>query len=223
VAQQQLSLWGHDEPALDLSFGKVQRRILPRGAWLEYVPGWLSGHATLFETLLHSLAWRSGEEMMYERMVQVPRMFASLADDGPSIPTIEQMRNALSSRYRSEFSRVGLALYRDGRDSVALHGDRVAREMHSALVATVSVGAPRRFLLRPHGGGSSIAYNLGWGDLLVMGGTCQRTWQHGIPKVAHAAPRIAIMFRPDWSLPPQPRTRTTDTTRDPRDPTNLRR
>jgi alkylated DNA repair dioxygenase AlkB len=61
------------------------------------------------------------------------------------------------------------------------------------------VGGQRRFLLRPYGGGHSIALNLGWGDLLVMGGTCQRTWQHCLPKVAHAEPRIAIMFRPSWA------------------------
>ena len=83
--------------------------------------------------------------------------------------------------------------------SVAFHGDYVAREMDRALVATVSVGAPRRFLMRPTGGGKSIALTLGWGDLLVMGGTCQRTWQHAIPKVKHALPRIAIMFRPVWT------------------------
>lgn len=174
---------------------------------MDYAPGWLSGHATLFESLLHGMNWRSGEELMYERLVRVPRVFASVPEDGPGHPLLETMRRAVSARYRTEFTRVGLALYRDGRDSVAFHGDRVAREMHSALVATVSVGTPRRFLLRPHGGGDSIAYNLGWGDLLVMGGTCQRTWQHGIPKLAHAQPRIAIMFRPNWSLPPQPRTR----------------
>ena len=70
--------------------------------------------------------------------------------------------------------------------------------MDRALVATVSVGAPRRFLMRPHGGGRSVSLSLGWGDLLVMGGTCQRTWQHAIPKVKSALPRIAIMFRPSW-------------------------
>jgi alkylated DNA repair dioxygenase AlkB len=108
------------------------------------------------------------------------------------------MRRALDRRYATAFERISLAYYRDGRDSVAWHGDYVARRMETALVATVSVGAPRRFLLRPHGGGRSIAYSIGWGDLIVMGGTCQRTWQHSVPKVARAEPRIAIMFRPIW-------------------------
>jgi alkylated DNA repair dioxygenase AlkB len=104
----------------------------------------------------------------------------------------------LSGRYGEDFARIGLGYYRDGRDSVAFHGDYVARELPSALVASVSTGAPRRFLLRPSGGGASRALTLGWGDLLVMGGTCQRTWQHAVPKCSRALPRIAILFRPVW-------------------------
>jgi alkylated DNA repair dioxygenase AlkB len=207
VPHDQLSLLGRDEPAFDARFTKLRRLPLAQEAWIEYVPGWLSGHATLFETLRNSMHWRAAEDVMYERTVQVPRLFAALPEDGPGHPLLEEMRCALSQRYRSEFTRTGLALYRDGRDSVAFHGDRVARQMPSALVATVSLGAPRRLLLRPYGGGRSLSFNLGWGDLFVMGGSCQRTWQHGIPKVAHAQPRIAIMFRPNWSLPPQPRSK----------------
>jgi alkylated DNA repair dioxygenase AlkB len=108
------------------------------------------------------------------------------------------MRAALDARYGTSFERLGLALYRDGEDSVAWHGDRIARRMPEALVATVSLGAPRRFLVRPTGGGASHAWKLGWGDLLVMGGSAQRTHQHCIPKVAHAEPRITVMFRPVW-------------------------
>jgi alkylated DNA repair dioxygenase AlkB len=109
------------------------------------------------------------------------------------------MRRALSARYQETFVRVSFAYYRDGNDSVAWHGDTTARDLPEALVATVSLGQPRRFLLRPTEGGSSIAFPLGGGDLLVMGGTCQRTWRHAIPKVAEAGPRIAVMFRPIWA------------------------
>jgi alkylated DNA repair dioxygenase AlkB len=113
---------------------------------------------------------------------------------------VEDMRRALSEHYGEELVRTTAALYRDGKDSVAFHGDTTARNMLRALVATVSLGQPRRFLLKPAEGGSSITYQLGLGDLIVMGGTCQRTWRHGIPKTAHVAgPRIAIMFRPAWS------------------------
>ena len=81
------------------------------------------------------------------------------------------------------------------------HGDRIGRERDDTIVAIVSFGAPRRFLLRPAGGGASRAFDLGWGDLLVMGGTCQRTWEHAVPKMASAAPRLSVQFRPEPTDP----------------------
>jgi alkylated DNA repair dioxygenase AlkB len=105
------------------------------------------------------------------------------------------MAAALSERYGVEFTQVGANLYRDGADSVAWHGDRVARELPEAVVALVSLGAPRPFRLRPTGGGASVGYVPGPGDLLVMGGSCQRTWQHAVPKMRVAAPRMSVQFR----------------------------
>jgi alkylated DNA repair dioxygenase AlkB len=90
---------------------------------------------------------------------------------------------------------VSAGWYRDGNDSVAFHGDRIARERAEAVVATVSLGGARRFLIRPKSGGESRSFSLGHGDLVVMGGSCQRTWEHGIPKSKSAEPRIALMFR----------------------------
>ena len=132
---------------------------------------------------------------MYDKIVEVPRLLASVTDQA----LVTEMRDALSARYGEQFVYTTAALYRDGNDSVAFHGDTTARNMIEALVATVSLGAPRRFMLRPTEGGASIALPLGRGDLVVMGGTCQRTWRHGIPKVASAGPRIALMFRPAWA------------------------
>jgi alkylated DNA repair dioxygenase AlkB len=194
----QASLFGNEEPRCDASFASMRRIELGQGAWLDMARGWLSGHARLLDALVRDTRWRSEERMMYDRMVDVPRLYAVLPDDGPGHPVIEEMREALDRRYETAFVRTTLALYRDGRDSVAWHGDQIARRMESALVATVSIGEPRRFSLRPYGGGRSVAHSLGWGDLVVMGGTCQRTFQHSVPKVAHAEPRIAIMFRPKW-------------------------
>ena len=203
--RQQLSLLGHERPALDAKFATLNRVELARSAWVDYAPGWVEGHATLFDELARTIAWRAGEDVMYDRVVQVPRLFAVLPADGPLHPLIAPMQDALRVRYGEVFSRVSLALYRDGRDSVAWHGDRVARTLPSAYVATISLGAPRRFLMRPFGGWTPLAYNLGWGDLLVMGGSCQRTWQHCVPKVRQAQPRIALMLRPVWEdQPAQP-------------------
>jgi alkylated DNA repair dioxygenase AlkB len=194
----QQSLFGGGVPDVDESFTGMQRRQLDGGAWIEYHPGWVSGQETLFDLLASGTEWHRQRREMYDKTVDVPRLVASLPADGPGHPVLEKMRRALSLRYGEDFLRTGLALYRDGNDSVAWHGDYVARELPGAVVATVSLGQPRRFLLRPKGGGRSIAYQLGFGDVIVMGGTCQRTWQHAIPKVAHAGPRLVVMFRPVW-------------------------
>jgi alkylated DNA repair dioxygenase AlkB len=198
---EQLTLLGRDEVACDERFRKLRRVELAQGAWVEYAQAWLSGHAALFEKLAGEIAWQTSEQHIYERTVTTPRLVASLSE--AALPgAVERMRAALSARYASDFSRVSLALYRDGRDSVAFHGDRIARELPDALVATVSLGAPRRLWLRPRPSAGTLEraaplrFMLGWGDLFVMGGSCQRTWLHGIPKVAQAGPRIALMFRP---------------------------
>jgi alkylated DNA repair dioxygenase AlkB len=199
VVNGQLTLLGSETPSFDASFRGLTRIPLANDAWLESLPGWLRGHREVFDTLVRTTAWRHERRVMYERELDVPRLYGVLPDDGPGHALIEPMRRALSERYATSFDRVTVALYRDGRDSVAWHGDYVARRMDDALVASVSVGAPRRFLLRPkEGGGRSMSMTLGWGDLLVMGGTCQRTWQHSVPKVVSAPPRVVIMFRPVW-------------------------
>lgn len=193
---RQLDLFAAPTIGFDAAFSSLVRRALPHGAWVDYAPAWVSGHDALFEQLERSLTWRTESRKMYDRMVDTPRLLARVPKDG----VVEEMRRVLSARYGEEFVRTTAALYRSGDDSVAFHGDTTARDMVTALVATVSLGQPRRFLLKPTEGGASIAYQLGRGDLIVMGGTCQRTWRHGIPKVAHApGPRIALMFRPSWS------------------------
>ncbi len=196
----QPSLFGGGEPAFDPGFGELRRTELTDGAWIDHQPGWLRGHQTLFDALVDEVDWEQARRPMYERMVDVPRLTGSLPEPGaiPSLAVVADMADALGDRYSIELTRVGVALYRDGNDSVAWHGDQIARELPTALVATVSVGEPRKFCLRPKGGGRSIRRWLGHGDLVVMGGTCQRTWDHGVPKVAAAGPRIAIMFRPVW-------------------------
>ena len=196
---RQLELFAPGAPAFDAGFSALRRTELSHGAWVDHVPGWVSGHDALFDELEQGLSWRRETMQMYDKTVEVPRLLAKVPIDGPGQPLIDEMRKSISSRYGEEFVFTTAALYRDGNDSVAFHGDTTARNMIEALVATVSLGSPRRFMLRPAEGGASIAMPLGRGDLVVMGGTCQRTWRHGIPKVAHAGPRIALMFRPKWA------------------------
>ena len=182
----------------DRTFSRLERVQLDETAWLDVAPGWVSGSDTLFRTLVETLPWAQRTRHLYEQERIEPRLTASWhADRGtPLEPAIlEDMRAGLSGRYGVQFDSAGFNLYRDGRDSVAWHRDAIPRRIHQPIVALVSVGEPRRFLLRPRGGGTSRPFMLGHGDLLVTGGEAQRTWEHAVPKVARAGPRISIAFR----------------------------
>jgi len=198
----QPSLLGGGPPSVDpTALERIQRTALDESAWVEYLPGWVVGHEALYAELCASTTWRAERRPMYDRVVDVPRLLAQLPEDGPGHPVLEEIRALLAARYATTFPRLSLGYYRDGRDSVAYHGDTTARDLPEAIVATVSLGEPRRFLLRPRDGGRARTFALGWGDLIVMGGACQRTWRHAVPKVAHAGPRIAVMYRPIWEAP----------------------
>jgi alkylated DNA repair dioxygenase AlkB len=181
----------------------VTRRVLGRGAWVDLLPGWLSGADALFDALLEHVPWQAERRQMYERVVDVPRLLCFYGEGDPlPHPTLVRAREALDDHYRAElgepFTTAGLCLYRDGRDSVAWHGDTIGRgRMEDTMVAIVSLGSPRHLMLRPRGGGATLKQQLGHGDLIVMGGSCQRTWEHAIPKTSRpVGPRISIQFRP---------------------------
>jgi len=180
----------------------VEREVLGRGSWVERRRGWLAGADDLYDELLASQRWHESRRRMYDRVVDVPRALSSVPDDGPGHPVLDDMAAALARRYHRDLSRVTLAHYRDGRDSVAFHGDRLGRHRVDSVVAVVSLGGPRRFLVRRRGGGPSRGWTLGSGDLLVMGGRMQADFEHAVPKMARAAPRMAVMFRSAAVVPP---------------------
>lgn len=198
----QPSLFGGetDAPSVDGRFAGCRRVELGDGAWLEVVRGWLRGADVLFERVLAGTPWRGHTVRMYDRVLPEPRLTQRWVLDPRSPPELPdpllaRMAELLSARYQVRFTQVGANLYRDGADSVAWHGDRVARELPSATVALVSLGAVRPFRLRPTGGGRSVGLLPGPGDLLVLGGSCQRTWQHCVPKTHGVGPRISVQFR----------------------------
>jgi alkylated DNA repair dioxygenase AlkB len=192
----QPSLLGGDAPQIDPSLSALTRHDLGSGAWYDALPGWVTGADALFGALVDGAPWAAHERPMYDRVVAEPRLTTRAWDDPPD--PLPAMADALSAHYDCDLTTVSANLYRDGRDSVAWHGDRVGRRRAHTIVAIVSLGAARRFLLRPVGGGRSIRLAPGSGDLLVLGGTCQRTWQHSVPKCASAGPRISIMFREEY-------------------------
>jgi len=189
----QPSLFGESEPVPDTGFAGMERLDLDPESWLDYAPGWLVGDARLYDFLVETVGWEQPEVRMYEKLVKTPRLIGRV--DPGSHPVLVEMVGLLSDRYQTVMDQVSAGWYRTGADSVAWHGDRIARERPRSMVATVSLGGPRRFLIRPKGGGESTGFDLGRGDLVVMGGACQRLWEHTIPKSASAPPRIALMFR----------------------------
>ncbi|MFS4104420.1 alpha-ketoglutarate-dependent dioxygenase AlkB family protein [Streptomyces sp. PD-S100-1] len=186
------------------SLAGLRRTELGLGAWIDVLPGWLTGADELFEQLAAEVPWRAEQRKMYDNVVSVPRLLAFYAAGTPlPHPVLAEARETLSAHYGGElgepFTTAGLCYYRDGRDSVAWHGDRTGRgAREDTMVAILSVGAPRDLLLRPaHGGGTTVRRPLGHGDLIVMGGSCQRTFEHCVPKSARVTePRISIQFRP---------------------------
>ncbi len=193
----------------------LKRTALTEGAWVEVLPGWMTGADDVFERLLETVPWRAERRPMYDRVVAVPRLlsFYGAGEQLPD-PALADAMAALDEHYRpvlgEPLSTAGLCLYRDGADSVAWHGDNSGRRVEETIVAILSLGNPRIMTLRgvpggrppgpalrPVAGGETRRYLLGHGDLLVMGGTCQRTWQHAIPKSANVfGPRISVQFRP---------------------------
>jgi alkylated DNA repair dioxygenase AlkB len=181
----------------------LRRTHLARGAWIDVRPGWIAGADALFGRLIDAVPWRAERRQMYDRVVDVPRLLCFYGE-GQQLPdpALEEARQALDTRYAAElgepFRTAGLCLYRDGRDSVTWHGDTIGRgSISDTMVAIISLGAPRALMLRPRGGGAALRHDLGHGDLLVMGGSCQRAWEHAVPKTARpAGPRISVQFRP---------------------------
>jgi alkylated DNA repair dioxygenase AlkB len=168
----QLSLLGRESPSLAPTPRKLMRTELDACCWVEQEPGFVEGHVQLFAELETCVAFREERRMMYEREVDVPRLVAHATIDAH--PLLAAIAARLRARYAAPITELGLALYRHGQDSVAWHRDRMRRDV---------------------GGGASRSFQVGLGDLFVMGGYCQRDWEHHIPKVSHAAPRMSLMFR----------------------------
>jgi alkylated DNA repair dioxygenase AlkB len=184
------------------SLAAARRTPLAHGAWVDVRPNWVTRPDDVFAALVTDVPWREERRRMWDRVVDVPRLVHTYAG-GEALPhpVLDEAREALSTHYAPElgepFVSAGCCYYRDGNDSVAWHGDRIGRgRTHDTMVAIMSFGDPRRLVLRPRTGGRSIAFTMSHGDLLVMGGSCQRTWDHAVPKVGHAGPRVSVQLRP---------------------------
>jgi alkylated DNA repair dioxygenase AlkB len=199
------SLFDGGEPAVERDFPGLRRIALDERSWVDSAPGWLHGSDELFAELHRTGRFSQRTVRMWERTVPEPRLTAGWSTEvaGDDVPaSLREVASALSDRYDVAFDRIWVNLYRDGRDSVAWHGDRNQHTHTNPLVATVSLGARRRFLLRPRGGRTAVELHPGHGDLVVMGGACQHEWEHTVPKEAGAVgPRMSITLRHSAQLP----------------------
>ena len=194
----QRTLFGATTSAFDSDFKSLVRTELDEESWIDFAPGWLSGSDQLFEQILTTRNWRQRKRWMYEKEVLEPRLtdYWNLGLGQKLEPALlEEIRLSLSARYEVDFDSLGFNFYRNGDDAVAWHGDKIRKEIAEPIVALISLGSRRRFLLRPKEGGKSRVYLLGHGDLFVTGGKTQRNWQHSVPRVASAGPRISMAFR----------------------------
>jgi alkylated DNA repair dioxygenase AlkB len=199
------SLLARGDPGVDPSFSRLTRIELSPASWIDVAPEWLRAPDVVFEHLVSALPWCQHRRPMFDQIVDEPRLTAHLGPGDPvPAPVIDEIRSALADRYGEALDTTGFNYYRDGHDSVAWHGDRIGRNRTEALVAIVSVGRRRPFRVRPKGGGPAQRFALGDGDLLVMGGACQREFQHCVPKVAAAEPRISITYRTGNGYPAAP-------------------
>jgi alkylated DNA repair dioxygenase AlkB len=206
IAFQPSLLDGFDErPSLAALHGATRRIPLADGAWVDLRAGWLADSDAVFESLVTAVPWQADRRRMYDRVVDVPRLVSHFGPGDPlPHPVLTDAMSALNGYYSpasdQRFRTAGLCFYRTGDDSVAWHGDRVGRTIdRDTMVGILSVGEPRVLSLRAKAGGEVLRFPLGHGDLIVMGGSCQRTHEHAILKTKKpVGPRISVQFRPVW-------------------------
>lgn len=192
----QSSLFDTGEPAVDLAFASARRVQLDAHSWVEHVPDWLTGSEQLYDQLLATARWEQRERWMFTQVVTEPRLTAEYPRlaDAPQ-PMLHTIARALSEHYGVAYDGLWINLYRDHRDSTGWHGDGASTRKRECIVPVLTLGAARRFLVRPADGGESRVFRPLSGDLVVMGGRCQTDWRHCVPKQAGAAgARISVNF-----------------------------
>jgi alkylated DNA repair dioxygenase AlkB len=184
------------EIAIDATFSTATRTPLDAHSWIELVPDWLTGADALFERLATRVPWKEHYRRLFDRTFLEPRLTAEYRDMREAPEPLAAMGAMLSAHYRVPYDSLWLNLYRDGRDSTGWHRDRFSCRRPECIVPVLTLGATRRFLIKPRRGGASIGVSPRAGDLVVMGGRCQQDWLHGVPKVPGAREaRISVNFQ----------------------------
>jgi alkylated DNA repair dioxygenase AlkB len=184
----------------------VRRVELDATSWVDVVEGFVVDAATAFTEVHDQTAWHQSEVLRYDRYVPERRLGAGVRPEAMAL--LRQTDLHLKSRYRKPFEGVAAILYRTGEDFQGLHSDREMRWLDDTLIAIVVLGQRRPFVLRPRAPLAEVVERVpagshpddavlmpGEGDLLVMGGACQRQWLHGVPAADTTNPRISLTWR----------------------------
>ncbi len=186
------------DPAINAD-AKFERTDLDDGSWIEITRGYLTNADTVFAHLRDTVPWQQGKVWRYEKWVDDPRLGAGGSLRTPHHPVLAEVQLALQRQYKVKFDGFGLGYYRDSRDSVAMHRDRELKWLDDTVVAILTTGARRPFLVqRTNTRDRSTAVDLApaSGDLMVFGGPFQQNWLHGVPKTRHAVHgRISAQWR----------------------------
>ncbi|HEX6527930.1 MAG TPA: alpha-ketoglutarate-dependent dioxygenase AlkB [Streptosporangiaceae bacterium] len=178
------------------TFAAAHRIELDATSWIEHIPDWLPGADQLLASLIARAGWEQRDRWMYDQRVIEPRLTAEYNDlaEAPD-PMLRTAAAVLSSHYGVPYDGLWMNFYRDHRDSTGWHGDRPTCKRPECIVPVLSLGASRRFLIKPRSAGRSTGFTPASGDLIVMGGRCQRDWLHCVPKqTTPAGPRISVNF-----------------------------
>jgi alkylated DNA repair dioxygenase AlkB len=187
---------GGMQVAVDETFSTAVRIQLDDTSWVDHVPGWLGGDAELMAALMKQASWEQRSRWMYTRMVTEPRLTAEypVIADAPQA-VLRYLTEVLSEHYQRPYTRLWMNWYRDNNDGTGWHADRPANKQDEAVIPVLSLGATRRFLIRPESGGPSTTIVTHGGDLVVMGGRCQKDYQHSVPKQRRpAGARLSLNF-----------------------------
>ena len=195
----QPSFFGDHAAGPDFDFSSARRVALDGASWIEHIPNWLGQPSALFEEIMDTAPWLQRDRWMYTRTVIEPRLTADFPNVAEvPINALRAIAEALSDHFGVRYRSLWVNLYRDQHDSTAWHGDNIGRIQAESIVPVLTLGASRRFLIRPTEGGRAWTFRPASGDLIVMGGRAQRDWRHCVPKESSpSAPRISINFSPE--------------------------
>ena len=203
-APRPLSLFGQlpndgSEPTVNPHPGFVRYQLDPC-CWVDRVERLILGADDLFDTVAEDLSWQQGRRLMYGNWLDEPRLTSRLELGDSRVPdVVAEAVKVLESHYERGFSGLFCNFYRDGADSVAWHSDRIGQTNVDPLVAIISLGGPRTFVMRDRSLTGQRKTSTTWpmhsGDLLVMGGATQHHWEHSVPKQKKAPARISLTTR----------------------------